>query len=277
METRSTFRHEQQQLKAKKSSPKRSRHPLVVIWGIVLVTLLMLSLILNQTILNVRFVNHEITRSNLSSVLIKTVNNNLAEYGVSTTLSDKETNKLVTQAVDQIYSGKEINLNLQPVIGNVDSAASQAAARYGLSTEIPNSVTSGVSDEISTTINGQLNTPQVKQLTSIISIAKVVDHVVMVVSIIGLGIMFLFALFRRNFVRLFSWIGLWSSLIVYVLILGLGEIITQIGENYPDFSSLTAQVGMDFHSQALNWWLILLVVTIILFIWRIVTGTVKRR
>lgn len=277
METRSAIRRKQQE-KLSSSSEKPHRHPLTIVWGTILVVLLMLSLMLNQTLLNARFVNHEISRSNLSSTLMETVNSNLSQYGISTTaLSDKEANKLVTQAVDQVYSGKEINLNLQPVINNVGNSASQTAARYGISAEVTNSMTSDVSDEVASAINNQLNTSQVKQFTSMISIAKTVDHVVALISAIGLGIMILVAVLRKYFIRSFSWVGLWSSLITYVLILGLGALINQIGSNYPDFSSFTAQLGTDFHSQAIGSWLVLLIFTVILFGWRIVRGVLKRR
>ena len=277
METLSAIRRKQQE-KLSSSSEKPHRHPLTIVWGTILVVLLMLSLMLNQTLLNARFVNHEISRSNLSSTLMETVNSNLSQYGISTTaLSDKEANKLVTQAVDQVYSGKEINLNLQPVINNVGNSASQTAARYGISAEVTNSMTSDVSDEVASAINSQLNTSQVKQFTSMISIAKTVDHVVALISAIGLGIMILVAVLRKYFIRSFSWVGLWSSLITYVLILGLGALINQIGSNYPDFSSFTAQLGTDFHSQAIGSWLVLLIFTVILFGWRIVRGVLKRR
>lgn len=277
METRSAIRRKQQE-KLSSSSEKPHRHPLTIVWGTILVVLLMLSLMLNQTLLNARFVNHEISRSNLSSTLMETVNSNLSQYGISTTaLSDKEANKLVTQAVDQVYSGKEINLNLQPVINNVGNSASQTAARYGISAEVTNSMTSDVSDEVASAINSQLNTSQVKQFTSMISIAKTVDHVVALISAIGLGIMILVAVLRKYFIRSFSWVGLWSSLITYVLILGLGALINQIGSNYPDFSSFTAQLGTDFHSQAIGSWLVLLIFTVILFGWRIVRAVLKRR
>lgn len=277
METRSAIRRKQQE-KLSSSSEKPHRHPLTIVWGTILVVLLMLSLMLNQTLLNARFVNHEISRSNLSSTLMETVNSNLSQYGISTTaLSDKEANKLVTQAVYQVYSGKEINLNLQPVINNVGNSASQTAARYGISAEVTNSMTSDVSDEVASAINSQLNTSQVKQFTSMISIAKTVDHVVALISAIGLGIMILVAVLRKYFIRSFSWVGLWSSLITYVLILGLGALINQIGSNYPDFSSFTAQLGTDFHSQAIGSWLVLLIFTVILFGWRIVRGVLKRR
>lgn len=278
METRSAIRRKQQQKTLNNGLEQPHRHPLVIIWGTILVVLLMIALILNQTFLNARFINHEISRSNLSSTLMETVNSNLSQYGISTTaLSDKEANKLVTQAVDQVYSGKEINLNLQPVINNVDNSASQMAARYGISAGVTNSMTSGVSGEVASAINSQLNTSQVKQFTSMISIAKTVDHAIALISAIGLGLMILVAVLRKYFIRSFSWVGLWSSLITYVLILGLGEIVNQIGSNYPDFSSFTAQLGTDFHSQAISFWLILLIFTIVLFGWRIVRGVLKRR
>ncbi|WP_314737869.1 hypothetical protein [Limosilactobacillus urinaemulieris] len=278
METRSAIRRKQQQKTLNNGLEQPHRHPLVIVWGTILVVLLMIALILNQTFLNARFINHEISRSNLSSTLMETVNSNLSQYGISTTaLSDKEANKLVTQAVDQVYSGKEIDLNLQPVINNVDNSASQMAARYGISAGVTNSMTSGVSGEVASAINSQLNTSQVKQFTSMISIAKTVDHVIALISAIGLGLMILVAALGKYFIRSFSWVGLWSSLITYVLILGLGEIVNQIGSNYPDFSSFTAQLGTDFHSQAVSSWLILLIFTIVLFGWRIVRGVLKRR
>ena len=103
-------------------------------------------------------------------------------------------------------------------------------------------MTSDVSDEVASAINSQLNTSQVKQFTSMISIAKTVDHAVALISAIGLGIMILVAVLRKYFIRSFSWVGLWSSLITYVLILGLGALINQIGSNYPDFSRSPSEI-----------------------------------
>lgn len=278
METRSAIRHEQQQKMVNNSQEQPRRHPLIIIWGIVFTVLLMISLIIGQTLLNARFVNHEIMRSNISSTLMENVDGNLSQYGISTSaLTDKESNKLITQAVTQIYSGKEINLNLQPIIKNVSDSASQAAASYGITASLPNSVTSSVGDELSQTINEQLNTTQIKQFTNAIVIAKAVDHTVMIISVIALGGLLLLATLKKSFVRSLSWICLWSTLIGYALIVGLRGMITQIGEHYPDFSSFTAQLGMDFNSQALNYWLILLLITIVLFSWRIVMKVLRKR
>ncbi|MCD7113982.1 hypothetical protein [Limosilactobacillus fastidiosus] len=277
VEKRSEVRRKQnQQEKTNKKQERPRHHPLFIIWGVLLVVLLMVAVTFNQTLLSTRFVDHEITHTNLSSMIMDTVDNNLSQYGISTAaISDKEANKLITQAVNQVYSGQEIDLNLQPVLGGINQSASQAAEQYGV--ELPNSITSGIGSEISGAVNSQLNTPEVKQIANAISIAKNVAHLVMVISLIGLGLMMLIAILKKNFSRVFSWIGLWSVIIVYVLVIIFSQLIIQAGKRYPDYSSLTAQLSTDFHAQTLNYWLFLLVLTLLLFIWRIVSRFLKKR
>lgn len=277
VETRSEVRRKQNQQETTNKNQERPRHhPIFIIWGTLLVVLLMVAVTFNQTLLSTHFVDHEITHTNLSSTIMDTVDNNLSQYGISTSaISDKEANKLITQAVNQVYSGQEIELNLQPVLAGVNQSASQATEQYGV--ELPNSITSGVSNEISGAVNSQLNTPEVKQITNAISIAKIIDHLLVVISLIGLVVMVLIAVLRKFFSRSFSWIGLWSVIIVYALVNIFGQLIIQIGKQYPDYSSFTAQLSTDFHTQALNYWLFLLVLTLLLFIWRIFSRVLKRR
>jgi hypothetical protein len=278
VETRSALRQEREEKKQQKEKPVKRRHPAFIIWGTVLLTLLTLSMILNQTILNARFAVHEITTSNLSTTLMDNVNQGLSQYGISSNvISSSESNKLIKQAVNQVYSGKEINLNLQSEVNNVGDSVSQAAAKYGISASIPSSVTSEAGSNISNAVNSQLNTPQVKQLTNGITIAKTVDHIVMIGSLIGLIVMAIMALPGRHLLGSFSWIGLWGTIIVYALILGLSAIISQVGAQFPDYSTFTAQLATDFQSQAQNIWIVLLIITIILFLVRIGGRIVKRQ
>lgn len=231
-----------------------------------MVGLLMLSSVLGQTILSARFVSHEINNSSLSSTLMNTVNTNLSRYGISTdVISTKESNRLINQAVKQIYSGKPINLNLQPVTSSVGNSVSQAAAEYGISANIPSSITSGVNSSLSTAVNNELNTSQVKRLTNGISIAKMVNHIVMIASLIALVVMVIMAVIQRHLLSSFSWISLWGTVVVYGLIWCFASLIAQIGAQFPDYSSFTAQLAGDFQTAARGSWLILLLSTVILF------------
>lgn len=239
--------------------------------------LLMLSLILNQTILNAKFVTNEITHSDLSSTLIENINGSLSQYGISTSaISKREANRLITQAVDQVYAGKKINLDLEPVVSGLDNSVSQAAAQYGIEGQLPNSVSSGISSTLSASINNQLNTPEVEQFTSIISIVRTVNHLIMIISVLVLLFLIILTVLRRNFVQVFSWIGLWGTIIGCLLIMGLAEMIVQLGSLYPDYSSFTAQLATAFRSQALHLWLIILVLTILLFGYRLLIRFIKR-
>ena len=99
----------------------------------------------------------------------------------------------------------------------------------------------------------------------------------MIGSLIGLIVMAIMALPGRHLLGSFSWIGLWGTIIVYALILGLSAIISQVGAQFPDYSTFTAQLATDFQSQAQNIWIVLLIITIILFLVRIGGRVVKRQ
>lgn len=279
VESRSAIRREnKRQEKQKNNQEPVRRHSVFIVWGTILVALLMTALILNQTILSSKFVKHEITHSNLSETLMDNVNSGLSRYGVSTgAVSEHEANKLITQAVDQVYSGESIDLNLQPVLGDLNNSVSQAASQYGITGQLPSSVESNINSGISNTVNQQLNTPQVKQFTGAISIAKTVVHFIMLVSSIGLILMLLTSILKKHVIRSFSWIALWSSILLYGIILGLRGVVTAIGAHYPDYSSFTAQLATDFYSRSTNYWLILLILTIALFCWRITIKVFRGR
>ena len=71
MTTRSELRAQQQEKVEKpiEETPKK-RQFLYCLWGVICVTLLGLTLLINSTLLNVNFVKEEVTSSSLESVML---------------------------------------------------------------------------------------------------------------------------------------------------------------------------------------------------------------
>jgi membrane-anchored glycerophosphoryl diester phosphodiesterase (GDPDase) len=114
--TRSELRAQRQE-KVEKSVEKsieetpKKRHFLYCLWGVICVTLLGLTLLINSTLLNVNFVKEEVTSSSLESVMLNQVNSSLTQYGISTSVLKKsDTDKLINQAIDQVYAGEKLIL-----------------------------------------------------------------------------------------------------------------------------------------------------------------------
>lgn len=138
MTTRSELRAQRQEKVEKpiEETPKK-RQFLYCLWGVICVTLLGLTLLINSTLLNVNFVKEEVTSSSLESVMLGQVNSSLTQYGISTSVLKKsDTDKLINQAIDQVYAGEKINLDLSPIVNNVGTSVNSQLAQYGLSTSM---------------------------------------------------------------------------------------------------------------------------------------------
>lgn len=237
--------------------------------GTVVLTLFILSLVANTTILSSKFVLHEVNNSIVEDDITNQVNNGLAKYGISTSiLTKKTTNQLVKQAVKQVYAGEKINLDLSPVTKHVENNFSSQLSQFGLA-NAANEVSSSITTELNSAVNEQLNTPEVASFTKNLQLAKTITNLVMVISAGGCILLLVIALLRRSFLHDFSWIGLWSLIFGEGTIYGVGQLALQMVADQPDYVSFVAQVVTDFQRQANSILSILLLFVIVLFIGRI--------
>ena len=83
MTTRSELRAQRQEKVEKpiEETPKK-HHFLYCLWGVICVTLLGLTLLINSTLLNVNFVKEEVTNSSLESVMLNKAKSSLIHYWI---------------------------------------------------------------------------------------------------------------------------------------------------------------------------------------------------
>lgn len=270
MTTRQELR-QQQATDSKQKLPSNEPRHLAFRWwsGLILAITLLLTLF-NSTLLNPRFVKHEITDSALESLILNQVNSELTQYGISTsTLKKSTTNKLVNQAVDQVYAGKKIQLDFSPVLNNVNSAVNSQLSQYGLSTAMFSQGSSAtITNTINSSINDQLNTTEVTQLINGIRVAKLVVKTLLVVNLVLLLVMLLKSIWRQQLLVSWSW-GCLVGLIIYsLLIAGIKTIAVQLGSFNSDLSPFISQVAGDFLKIGIRYSLGLAIVAVLLFLGR---------
>lgn len=231
--------------------------------------LFILSAILNATILNPKFVLHEVRNSVVETTITDQVNGALERYGVPTSvLTDKDTDRLLNQAVNQVYADKNIHLDLSTVTQRAGAAADSQLAQYGLA-GVGSAASSALSQNINSVVNGQLNTPAVARLTNGIHLAKVAANMIFMVTGIGLMVLAVLAVLGRHFAQSFSRMGIWTVIIDGALCGAIGKLAPQLAADQPDYTAFVAQLSTDFMRTALTMIGMVLVVTIILLIWRI--------
>ncbi|WP_283592949.1 hypothetical protein [Limosilactobacillus galli] len=239
------------------------------LWGTIFLILFILSAILNATILNPKFVLHEVRNSVVETTITDQVNGALERYGVPTSvLTDKDTDRLLNQAVNQVYAGKNIHLDLSTVTQRAGAAADSQLAQYGLA-GVGSAASSALSQNINSVVNGQLNTPAVARLANGIHLAKVATNMIFTVTGIGLMVLAVLAVLGRHFAQSFSRMGIWTVIIDGALCGAIGKLAPQLAADQPDYTAFVAQLSTDFMRTALTMIGMVLVVTIILLIWRI--------
>lgn len=273
MTTRSELRAQEraQEGPAVKKQPgeavKQGHHIRFRVWGMILLTVLMLMMLIDTTLLNKNFVKQEIDNSSLESVMLAQVNSTLTSYGIPTSVLQKSTtNKIINQAVDQVYSGQKINLDLSPVVGSVDSSVNSELSQFGVSTSmLPAGSVSAATGDINAAVNKQLNTSAVAELTSGIQIAKVVVNVVLLANLVFLLIMLLKSLWQHHLVASFSWIFLSTAVLFTLIVNAIRAVASQAGSQVPDISPFIAQVAEDFQQRGMTYTFFLTGLAIILF------------
>ncbi|KRL28569.1 hypothetical protein FD27_GL001567 [Limosilactobacillus frumenti DSM 13145] len=280
MTTRQEIRRQQQAAAPRENNqPRRLRQPMRVFWGVIALTLLGVALLFNQTVLNRHFAEQEIQRSNVAA----TVNNNLNEvagkYGINDgALDEGTTNKLLKQAVDQIYAGKQLDLDFSSAIKNSTNGVSPSVdgiqiPKGLLSSSIGSEATAG----ISSSLNQQINTPEVQRFTSILQIWKNVNNIIMIISAIILVVALVVLIIGRaswgSFMRLVGIPAVLLAIITWLIKTG----IVAVGRSFPDYSALLVQVANDIAAVGFHYCLALAVVIILLIVIKIITSRMGRR
>lgn len=271
MTTRQELR-QQQSIEAKQNLPSHEpRHLALRWWSGLVLALTLLLLLVNSTLLNPRFVKHEITNSELESLMLNQVNSELTQYGISTsTLKKSTTDKLVDQAVDQVYAGKKIQLDFSPLLNNVNSAVNSQLSQYGLSTAMFSQGSSAtIANTINSNVNAQLNTAEVTQLIDGIQVAKLVVKILLVINLLLLLVMLLKSIWRQQLLVTWSWGGLVGLIIYSLLILGIKTLAVQLGSFNSDLSPFISQVAGDFLKTGIHYSLVLAIVVVLLFLGRL--------
>lgn len=231
-----------------------------------------LSMILNATLLNPKFILREVRDSVVETTITDQVNGALQRYGVPTSLlTDKDTDHLLTQAVNQVYAGKSIHLDLSRVTQRAGATADSELAQYGLA-GVGSAVSADLTQNVNNVVNSQLNTPVVARLANGIHLTKLVTNAIFMVTGIGLLILIVLAILGRHFAQSFSWIGIWAVVIDGLVCGAIGKLAPQLAADQPDYAAFVAQLSAAFIHTAVVILGPILVVTIVLFIWRIFAG-----
>lgn len=271
MLTRSEYRSQQAPESSEEPQqvqPKRVHHFASIFLGIIALTILVVSVLANSTVLNANFAVREINDSAIEDELTNQIGAGLAQYGISSrVLTTKTTKQLASQAVKQVYAGKKIDLDLSPVTQSAATSANSLLAQYGISTNAAE--TSSATTAINSAVNAQLNTSAVTSFTQGLQVTKTIVNLALVISAGIIVIMIVVALMRRSFLHDFSWICLWGLLASWGLVRVLSGLTMQVAKDQPDYVALISQVMAAIMNQANRLLLALLLVVVVLFAGRL--------
>lgn len=233
--------------------------------GILLLTLFMVSLVLNRTFLNQRFVTREMTSSTLENQLLDEVDSGMAQYGLpSKMLTKHDTDHIVRTVVRQAFAGEQLKVNLQPVTNQLAGQADSELSQFGISTSLlPAGSTAAITDSVNSAVNSRINTPQVTAVINGLQVAKTITNVVWAVSGLGVIIMIGWALLGHHLLTSFSWITTVALLFSGLLVAVAGRLIPQLAQAAPDFSAFAVQCATDFQRVATGWLGLLAIVAVI--------------
>ena len=280
MTTRQEIRRQQQGAVTQKNDrPRHPRHPMRVFWGVIAMTLLGVTLLFNQTVLNKHFAEQEIQRSDVASTVNDNLNEVAGKYGINDgALDEGTTNKLLKQAVDQIYAGKQLNLDFSSAIKNSTNGASPSIDGIQIPKGLlSSSVGTAATDGISSALNQQINTPAVQRFTSILQIWRSVNNILMIISaIILVVVVFILIIGRASLSSFMKLAGISAALLAVITQLIKMGIIT-VGHSFPDYSALLVQIANDIATVGFHYCLALAVVFIVFIVIKFITSSISRR
>lgn len=187
---------------------------LSLLLSIIMMLVLMVCLLVNNTVLNKKFMADEISSSAVVGDVQNKINASLAEYGISNdVISTNATKKILRQTTEQVYDGKSIRVDSSSIIDNFESKTDEQLSQYGVNVNIPSGIMSGASDRLNNIINSQVNTPEVQKLEDQIKLGKMITTVGVIVSVIIIILVMIRNFFHHRMVINGSWMLLITGII----------------------------------------------------------------
>lgn len=224
------------------------------LWQIILTTIVMMAVIINGTILNQKFIAHEIAESSVGDTIVTKANDSLHSYGINeSVVTHSDVNKLLTQAVGQLYNGQSIDLDLSSVDGRLSNAVSDQLSSSGLSGSVASStVINGLESQVNSTINQSLNTPQVQAAAKTIKTAKVINTGIMAIGGALLVLNLVGALFKHDLFNTLMWLGGGGGVLTGIVVFLLRQGLPELAHAMPDLSDFAVTFASDFAGYSMR-------------------------
>lgn len=181
--------------------PRIGHHFFLALLTVLATLTLLITILINGTVLNESFAKQELTNSSLATSLQNMINQSVSQYGYSgTVVTTKQANQLIEQVVEEVYEDKTIQVDLSSIESSLTNQASeQLASTLGISVSLANnSAIAAIENQLSQQVNSQLNTSQLQEAASTIKTSKLITNMVLLVSIIVLVMCLVAAIFLRT-------------------------------------------------------------------------------
>lgn len=177
--------------------PRIGHHFFLALLTVLATLTLLITILINGTVLNESFAKQELTNSSLATSLQNTINQSVSQYGYSgTVVTTKQANQLIEQVVEEVYEDKTIQVDLSSIESSLTNQASeQLASTLGISVSLANNSAIAA---IENQLNSQLNTSQLQEAASAIKTCKVITNLVLLVSLVVLALCLVTATFMRT-------------------------------------------------------------------------------
>lgn len=217
--------------------------------SIVMLTIFLVTLVLNITFLNASFMTKELKKSTVSTQITSNVNQELSQYGLpANVMTKKLTNRLILQATKQVYAGKQIDLNLSPVFSRAEKLVDANLAGLGVSTsQLPTTITATVKEKINTSVVQQINTTRVQTFTKELIAVKRIERVLLFGSGIFLVLLFFWALIKHHFWGSLGWTMSFAGLLAWVVLKLMATVASSLLTDVSELSAMSDQVVADFN------------------------------
>lgn len=177
--------------------PRIGHHFFLALLTVLATLTLLITILINGTVLNESFAKQELTNSSLATSLQNMINQSVSQYGYSgTVVTTKQANQLIEQVVEEVYEDKTIQVDLSSIESSLTNQASeQLASTLGISVSLANNSAIAA---IENQLNSQLNTSQLQEAASAIKTCKVITNLVLLVSLVVLALCLVTATFMRT-------------------------------------------------------------------------------
>lgn len=120
--------------------PRIGHHFFLALLTVLATLTLLITILINGTVLNESFAKQELTNSSLATSLQNMINQSVSQYGYSgTVVTTKQANQLIEQVVEEVYEDKTIQVDLSSIESSLTNQASeQLASTLGISVSLAN-------------------------------------------------------------------------------------------------------------------------------------------